>query len=451
MKYAPISLMVVLSLFSFSLNAQQRIPLEKALAQRLVKIMVKGNGGFQGQCIKLALKNETNGVISVEVPPGQMFISEDSSVQDLITTAPVYVALEPGGSKTTDIFTMCTQSYNMSPSSGERFDIGTMAEGYLRELAEKIAKGNYQNSTAQSAIWAVANRDPIADIYGTDTAMVRDVVSVVSEAWGIPVSQFNLQPREHRITSINTSMEGLIRKHIYQARLAVYDKEGNLVRQYFEGKHFEPGFMQYRIGVNHTMGDSAELYLRLTDGTEVIMERQVFADDTIAPLKRIHAQAVMTFLVKESGEASVGVYDSEDQLYFYIVENRTIREGFNRGTYIAGKHLPPGKDYYIKVKMKGETLASEKIDPNSAEPQVYPLREVSGIFSFRQEQAVDNVKLIIYDREGRVKKMLFDIHHLNPGDKRYSYRFEHRDGPDAVFFVRLVDAEGKVLQEKEIR
>lgn len=265
MKYLLVIAVIFLSFISPA-SAQQRITLKEALTRKLVQIRIKGNGGYQGQCIKLAIKNDTDQVLSLEVPPGQMFPSEDSSVQDLITTAPLYVALEPRGVKNADLFTMCTQSYNMVPSEGERFSFGPMAEGFLLALAEKIAKGNYQNSTAQSAVWAVANRNPISDIYGADTAMVRDVATVVSEAWGIPVSQFDLQPRAHHITSINTSIEGLVNKHIREAKLAIYDKEGNIVRQYFEGKHFEPGFMQYRIGVNHTLGDSAELYLRLTDG-----------------------------------------------------------------------------------------------------------------------------------------------------------------------------------------
>ncbi|MEZ4828831.1 MAG: hypothetical protein R3C61_21470 [Bacteroidia bacterium] len=446
-------LAVAILLVSFSLQsvAQQRLTLKEALSQKRVRIKLKGNGGYQGKCIKIALKNDTNEALSIEVPAGQMFISEDSSVQDLIITGEVIVSLPPQGVENADLFTMCTQSYNMSPSEGELFTMGDMAEGHLLQLAQKIANGNYQNSTAQSAVWAVANRDPISNIYGRDTAMVRDVAEVVSEAWGIPVGQFDLRPREHQITSINTSIEGLIPRHINQAKLAIYDKEGNVVRQYFEGKHFEPGFMQYRIGVNHMMGDSAELYLRLTDGEEIIMERQVFSGDEISQLKQLHAKAVLTFLVKKTGEASVGIYDENDQLYFYIVEKRTIREGFNRGTYIAGKHLPEGHQYSIKVKMDGETLAEQKVGWDVPAPVIYPTRVVTGTFSFRQETELENVRIAIYDSEGRVKRLLFDIHKLNPGNKRYAYRFEHKDGPDALFYVRLTDQAGRVLQEKVVK
>lgn len=433
---------------SGSLFAQNRITLQEALNQKLVQIKIEGTGGYQGQCINLAVKNTSHKVISLEVNPGQIFASEDSSVQDLITTAPAYLALSPGGIKQTRLYTMCTQSSNMSPGKGEKFSLGNMAEGYLLRLAEKIARGKYQNSTAQSAIWAVANRDPIENIYGRDTTMVRAVAEVVSEARNIPLEAFDFTPRGHQVTSFNTSLEGLIGKHLRNAKLALYDKDGNEVRKYFEGRRYEPGFMQQRVGVNHMLGDSAELYLRLTDGDENILERQVFVNDSVMPLERIHAQAVMTFLVKKSGEASVGVYDAEDQLYFYVAEKRNLPEGFNRGTYIAAKHLPRDRDYFFKVKMDGETIAEQPVDAHAPEPVLYPKRTVSGIFSFKQDTQLNNVRLAIFDSEGRIKRLLYDIHQMNPGEKKFQYRFEHRDGPDAIFYIRLTDASGNILHQR---
>ena len=448
----PFSITLIIFLFSYSFSsAQERLTLQEALEQKLVQVRVKGNGGYRGKAIKLAIKNRTNKVVSLEILPGQMFASEDSSVQDLISTAPAMLAVGPKSIKSTSIYTMCTQSSNMSPRSNEVYTLGSMADSHLLKIVQKIAKHNYQTSTAQSAVWAVANRDPIRNIYGSDTSMVREMATVVSEATGTPMSEFNFVPTPHQITDIRTSMEILADKHYENAKLVLVDKEGEVIRRYFDNRKIEPGFMQYRVGASHTLGDTAELYLRLISGDKIIQEKAVTPADTVAPIQKIHAKAVMTFLVKKAGASSVGVYDENDQLYFYINENRQLPMGFNRGTYIAGKHLPPGKDYYIKVKMDGETLAEEKINPNAPEPKLFPRKRVNGYFSFKQKEVLRNAQIAVYDSDGKIKRILANANVLNPGNKKYSYSFEHFDGPDAIFYIRLTDKDGNVLQEKVVK
>ncbi|MEM7367841.1 MAG: hypothetical protein AAF587_04525 [Bacteroidota bacterium] len=446
-------LLVSLLLISNSLHlfAQERLSLPEALARHLVQISVRGSGGFQGECLQVAIKNLKSEIVSLDIPSGYIFASKDSAVQNLMVTASRTMTIDPYSVKRTRLFTMCTQSYNMSPRRGAEFLAGKMAEGSLLDLAQKISNRGYQNSTAQSAVWTLANGESSRHIYGQDTSMVRDLALTVSEATGVPLTEFILEPRSHQITSIRTSMEVLIPKHLQRATLGLYDAQGQLIREYFSQKAVEMGFMQWRVGASHSLGDSAELYLRLMEGEELISEKQVFVSDSITPLQRIHSEAVMIYSTDTDVQAKVGIYDSEDRLYFILAGDRHIPKGTHRSRFIAGKSLPYGPEYFVKIKVGDQVLASQVLDVNSPPPTLYPKRVVKGKASFHLKQEITDGLLAIYDDKDRLKRVLYEIPSMRPGNKSFSYFFQHRQGKGASFFLRLTDKDGKLVIEKEIR
>ncbi|GAB4428456.1 MAG: hypothetical protein OHK0039_46940 [Bacteroidia bacterium] len=444
-------LCLTLLLAASPLLAQQQLTLAEALARQAVEIIVRGNGGFHGPCITIAIRPTGNEPLAVAIPAGHIFDSEDSTVQNLMVTHQEVIALTPGASKRATLQTMCTQSYNTSPGRGERFRAGQMADGLLLRLAQVIDSAGYQNSTAQSAVWSVANREPVSNIYASDVEIVRQLAPVVSEATGTPLTDFIYEPRPHQITSISTSIECLIPRNLRQAHLALYSADGTEIRRYFEGRRIERGFMQWRVGAYHTLGDSAELYLRLVEDGEVIAQKQVFATDTIVPLQRYETQAVLVFDTHEDLDATVGVYDAEGNLYFVIESQRRVLRGTHRSTFIIGKDLPRDQPYFIAVKSGDQTLASTAIRHDGPAPAGHPKRRLQGTLEFRQDTLMRNVRLAIYDSEGRLKRVMYDIAVLNAGNKRFSYDFEHIDGPGAVFYFRLTDADGQVLMEREVK
>ena len=442
---------LILSVFAtHSLQSQQRLTLPEALAQNIVQISVHGSGGFQGECLQMAVKNLQSQIVSLEIPAGYIFSSEDTAVQDLMVTSSATLALEARSTKRTHLYTMCTQSSNVGPKKGEKFLAGNMAKGDLLTLAQKISDKGYQNSTAQSAVWTIANQEPVRHIYGEDTTMVRDIAETVSAATGVPITEFHIVPRRHQITAIRTSLEVLIPRHLKQASLGLYDQEGNLIREYFDGKAVEKGFMQWRVGASHTLGDSAEVFLRLKEGEELISERQVFVSDRITPLQRIHSEAVMVYTAKEDVTATVGIYDAQDRLYFLLAGERHIPKGIHRSRFIAGKSLPFDQEYFVKVKVGEEVLASQRLDVHAPPPKLYPKRSVSDKAVFHLKEGIQNGRLAIYDSQGRLKRILYEVPAMQAGTKKINYSFQHRQGRGAKFYLRLTDTEGKVVVEQEI-
>ncbi|RMG56704.1 MAG: hypothetical protein D6722_25980, partial [Bacteroidetes bacterium] len=206
-----------------------------------------------------------------------------------------------------------------------------------------------------------------------------------------------------------------------------------------------------RLGVNHNRGDSAELYLRLMEGEEVVAERRVWATDSIAPVQRLHTQAVLTFELAGETRADAGIYDAEGNLYFLLSEDKLFRPGLQRQRYIMGKEVPAGQDYWVKIISEGgEVLAETRLNPDGPEPVVNPVRTLRGQFEMEVSELQRDVRLAIYDADGTIKRVMYDIDRLNPGKKRFSYLFDHVQGPGATFYVRLTNQAGEVLWEKAI-
>jgi hypothetical protein len=432
------------------LSAQPVMSLSDALRSRRVQVAVESLGGYQGRCIRLLVRNLTAEALTVEAGAGLIFDSRDSSVQNLMSTSSELLALQPGQTRPADLYTMCIQSFNAGPAKGEGYSFGGAAEGPLLKLARQIAGGGYQNSTAQSAVWALTNRESVGFVYGEDTSMVRQLARTLSEATGTPMSQFIFTPRPHSITTIRTSFECLSGEALSGVSLGLYDSAGRQIRSYFTNRSLEPGFHAWRLGASHTLGASAKLSLRLLAGGRLIAERPVLASDTVARLQRYDSEAVLIYEAGRDYAGQAGVYDAQGRLYFLLAPHLRIPKGLHRSQYLIGKDLPPGQAYYVRVVADGQVLAETVLDPDAPAPQVYPIRRVQGEFAFRQDSVQRGLRLAIYDSKGRLKRVLYDIAVLNPGPKRYTYSFEHNEGPGARFYIRLTGPGQLVLREEAI-
>jgi hypothetical protein len=434
-----------------ALPAQDTLTVEEAISRHLVQVALKGNGGFRGPVLHIWFKNLSNQPLALLVPPGQQFASSDSNQQDLIITAPAMVTVPARAVEARDLYTMCTQSYHHSPKRGEVFTPNGMATEPLLTVVQAIAEGNYQNSTAQSAVWATANRGGYRDVFGMDSDMVHTLAGTISEATGVPMSEFEFTPRPHVITNINSSFEALVPEHLEEASLRLYTPEGDLYTSYFEGRAIERGYHQWKVGINHTLDSSAELRLVLAEGDQVIAARTVRRGDTVKPLHRYHSEVVLSFDLARQARAEVGIYDEAGQLYFLVQEGKVLPAGRHRRRVIVGKDLPRDRPYFVQSRAGETVLHSLPLDPEAPEPQRHEKRRLRGSVTFQIETTIQGGRLGIYNQEGQLKRLLYDIPRLNAGTKRFDYQFEHVDGPDAVFYLRLLDGSGTVVAEEEIR
>jgi hypothetical protein len=264
------------------------------------------------------------------------------------------------------------------------------------------------------------------------------------------MSQFYLQPRPHHITSIRTSMEALIPKDLKAAALVLVDENGREYRRYFENRSLETGFLQFRVGVNHTEGDSAVFFLRLMEGEEVILEKPVAITDSVIPLRKVNSQAIVSFSVDTDTRADVGIYDTAGNMYFILGRNTLFQKGTHRSQFIGVKDLPADRAYVVKVVSGGKTIAEGVFDTDGPEPVIHPVRTVKGRLDFKLEEPLSGARLEVLDQNDDIIRVLFENGKLNPGNKNFNYTFQHHLGPEAAFRLRLTAGE-RVILEREIQ
>jgi hypothetical protein len=448
-RFLLLSLLLIFSA-NINLSAQDKISLENAVNEKKIKIAIRGKGGYRGECLKIAIINLINKELEITIPAGQTFASEDTTIQDLMVTQEEQFVIAGNTKKYVDLLTMCIQSFNGSPYPQAVYSLGAMANGPLLDLAKTISENGYQNSTAQSAVWSIANNDAIRQIYGNDTTMVRQLATHVSEATGTPMSEFEFTPRTHHITNIHTSFETYFDDYTDNLSLGLYDEEGNVIRTYFDRRSYEPGFFQWKVGAFHTLGDSTPVYIRLFQDGEMIAEKRTIFGDTTTKVKELDNEVIMHYEVAQNEKARIAIFDDEDRLCFLLADQHPVKAGAHRSRFRAKTYLLPDHEYKMKILVDGEVIASEKIDLNAPPPVMHEKLREKGEFTIKLEEAVDKVQLAIYDQNGKLVRIMYDIHHLNPGKRKFTYAFQHLEGPDAIFYAKLTDKDGEVIWEKRL-
>jgi hypothetical protein len=427
----------------------EEIDLLAALQQSRIKATAQAKGGYQGPLLQLDVQNLGAEKLLVKVPVGLIFNSINDWEQDLIVTQEVLLALLPKSGGQAALYIMCIQSGNASPGKNAGFRPDRMAEPGLLKLVQHIGKQKYQNSTAQSAVWAVANGGAMADIYGQDPIMTKSLCALVSEATGLPCTEANYRARPHHITSVRTSLEVRLAGPARQAELGLFDQNGALLRTYWANQALAPGFYQFKLGVYHTLGDSAKVYLRLREAGQLLAERLVTTHDTIVRLQKL-PETTLAYDLPQDVVARAGIYDEADQLYVLLQDDLKLAKGFHRSEFLKATEVPLGKTYFFKLKVGDQTVAQQQILTNRADKEKFAPMTKRGTFTFRLAQPVNQGKIAVYDPDGEVVWLVYAQANLSPGTKQVAYAFQHRRGRGSTFWLRLTDAAGNILAEQMV-
>ena len=433
------------------LHAQPVTTLADGIARGVLEVTARGTGGYSGQCLEVLITNKQTTPLKVVIEPGTMFDNLDEQQQDLIVTAPAEIVLQGSGRAIRAVFAMCTQLSNASPRNQSKFQFHQMAKGGLLALAQTIARHNYQNSTSQSAIWAAMSKSGAETVFGLDTVQTRNLASVLAREFGFPFSDFNFVSRPHRIIRIDASLEFLIEKPIAGASVSLFNAAGEQIRSYLTNRDYERGFHQVRVGASH-VGDSSEVFwLRLHKGGEVLQEKQITYGDSIVELKDLRQQAVLSFDLPASQRVTIGLYDENNRLHFVLADEKLYEPGFHRTRVLAGTPVLPGHRYSIQAVAAGRVLASQPVNTGIDEGGIQLRRQVQGNWNFELTNPLGRGRVALYSGEGELIRILSSFERLGAGKRSFSYQFDHVEGPDASFILRLEKEDGTVVDEKVIK
>lgn len=431
--------------------AGEPISLIEAVKQKLASVKSRGKGGYNSKCLDIEVKNISTKPLEIKILAGTIFDNTEEWQQDLMVVEEQAIALRPQQIDIKSLQTVCIQPSNGSPAKGVSFLLWKMAEGHLLKLAQFINEKKCFTSTAQSAVWAVIKGNGLENIYGQDSLMVRELCKIVSEATGKPCNAKNYEPRPHQITSINTSLDVLIPDYTQNAMLTLYTRNGQVFDRHLSNLALKPGFYRFKMGVNHTLNDTSTFYLRLEEDGKIISQKIVAKNDSVPSLQKMKTTA-LTYHLEDDVEAQVGIYDEEDKLYILLSDNKLLKKGFHKTELSdTNRELPLHKNYFLKVKTKGKTVAQQKILLDMSESKKYAPITKRGTFSCKLDKDLDKARLAVYDENEQIIWVVFSDSKLIKGQKQFPYVFQHQQGADATFTLKLTDENGNVIASQNVK
>jgi hypothetical protein len=188
MKTLKIILFVFTIFFSIDSLANEKISLSDAITNKYVTAKITGAGyinasasSHYGECIKIELINLSYTSYDIVLETGRKLVPVVDSVQTMMITKEMMISLLPKGTKTVFAYAMCTEKTDKSPNPKRKFKVGEMAEGKLLQLAKLIEKYDYQDNTAQQAVWVITNNSSLVNITSSDSMKVKILKGFLSE------------------------------------------------------------------------------------------------------------------------------------------------------------------------------------------------------------------------------------------------------------------------------
>lgn len=216
----------------------------------------KGLGGHEGDCVSLCFTNRTGSPVLVEVKPGSLLVSEDSSLQNLMIVRREQVLLAAHGKGTVDCRAFCVESSDSAPGIDDRFTAVGMAAAPLVRLAEHVSAEHYNDAAVQQAVWVLSNGQSVAEVVGDEGSSVLPLRKFVAELAGVEVPWYTTM-HERPITArqayspnpvrVNGGFDFALNTHA-MVTIAIRDAQQHTVRVMGNDRNLGPG--RYTIEID---------------------------------------------------------------------------------------------------------------------------------------------------------------------------------------------------------
>lgn len=162
------------------------------VAEGKIVVNAAGLGRHMGESIRVEVRDLSGAGLRSVIPAGWIFVSEDTTLQDLMNVRTQPFVLAPNGSATMDLRAFCCEANMAAPATGAHFPEGRQANAQLTELAEFINAGSFPDDAVLFAVWAVTGERPIGSIRAEDMALVDALRRKVSEITGQPIPWYTV-------------------------------------------------------------------------------------------------------------------------------------------------------------------------------------------------------------------------------------------------------------------
>jgi hypothetical protein len=156
--------------------------LQQALDKNLIKVSASSKGGYQGFCIQMQIRNLTKDSLTIMVEPGRRLNSLRDSRQDILITKQELISLKQFEGKSFSVKGYCCQATNESPSTGDLYGVGKLADSNLVSLALYLNGNKNDLGAEQQAVWAISDNRPasyITSVKDTGANALRKLVCLL--------------------------------------------------------------------------------------------------------------------------------------------------------------------------------------------------------------------------------------------------------------------------------
>lgn len=453
-----LGLFLFFAFFSLSSYAKDTLGLADALKNKILKIKAVGNGGYSGEALKLYLENTGSQDLLLRIEAGQIFRSEDEAAQNLMVTRTAFAEIAPKSKKEKNIWTMCIESQDHSPYSQSAFSVLGMASGDLLKLAKMIDEKNYQNSTAQSAVWAITNGASIKDIYGTDVKMAQSLANFVAAVRREPPPTIIARP--HHIVSLRAKMGFLCPKDNTKASLILCDSVGTVLETVFKDRPMKGGLNIQVFGINRVEAAGKNYWLKLQDAEGNLIREMRLNEQTPETDPKVEDwQVSFEFGIEKAiNKGYMGIFDEKGKLVRELVKSKDYGFGDHRLAF-GFKHFE-GSEAVFWIRLLDQSqkvVAEQKIDKQSVKigtdntlkvPNSPTKTKLDLEFSYYFRETTDSVSLRVFDAAGTEIQNVFENKKFERGQFKKSFQMLlDRNGR---YFVRL-KRKDYLLKELEIK
>lgn len=167
------------------------VSIETLLKEKTIDASIRGLGGYSGDCMQIAVKNNSPDSTFVWIEGGRRLASEDESEQDIFIAKSAALALAPGQVDSVTVFGFCCQAKNHAPKRNSKFSIGAMAPLAWVVLARFIEKNEFPKGVIQKAVWVMSDDHDLGTIHHEDKNLIAPLKKQLAKLKGIPIPWYS--------------------------------------------------------------------------------------------------------------------------------------------------------------------------------------------------------------------------------------------------------------------
>ncbi|MBK8614177.1 MAG: hypothetical protein IPN85_12025 [Flavobacteriales bacterium] len=278
----PATLSLPVAMLSLHCAANSPTDLASLLRNRQLTMSVKGAGGHSGECVNVSVNNLRSDSLVVRIPAGWRFVSQDSTLQDLLVVEDEVLALAPKAAGTLTCRAFCCEASMGGPDDGSAFTAGTMASEPLQKLARFFTTEHFPDGAVQQAVWAVSDGNDLSGIASDTDESTRRLREFVSTLTGRPNPWYTTTyapPVDGRVFNPTpqhiTGHAEFTQRHAGILSIVVKDARGSTVYVLDEGRDLRQGFYKVQVEVTVQGWEKGRYAICFaTDG--VLLKKQEF-------------------------------------------------------------------------------------------------------------------------------------------------------------------------------